>query len=45
MTAVKGPAPSLLFRLPLDPQDTTLTDRYAPTMAPPPPSQEGIAPW
>ncbi len=34
MTAVKGPMPSLLFRLPLDPQDITFTDRYAPTMVP-----------
>jgi hypothetical protein len=36
MTAVKGPVPSLLFRLPLDPQDITFTDRYAPTMVPSP---------
>jgi len=35
MTSLEGTAPPpLLLRLPLPAEDTTLTDRYAPTRAP-----------
>jgi hypothetical protein len=38
MTDVKGPAPSLLIRLPLAARDISLDDRYAPTGPPARPS-------